>query len=86
VTETSQILLLLLDSRCPPLHCPPSLRSYLHSLKPRKEVVLVLTKSDLVDACALEEWRAWARRWWGGEVGVVAVKSYDLEVLQGVSS
>ncbi|KAH7886108.1 P-loop containing nucleoside triphosphate hydrolase protein [Phlebopus sp. FC_14] len=30
VTEISDILLLLLDSRCPPLHLPPSLAAYLN--------------------------------------------------------
>ncbi|KAF9225464.1 P-loop containing nucleoside triphosphate hydrolase protein [Gyrodon lividus] len=30
VTEISQILLVLLDSRCPPLHLPPSLATYLN--------------------------------------------------------
>ncbi|KIJ66294.1 hypothetical protein HYDPIDRAFT_109291, partial [Hydnomerulius pinastri MD-312] len=30
VTEISQILLVLLDSRCPPLHLPPSLVAYLN--------------------------------------------------------
>ncbi|KAK8850508.1 hypothetical protein IAR55_004426 [Kwoniella newhampshirensis] len=82
VTESSDILLLLLDSRCPPLHCPPSLRSYLQSLKPRKEIVLVLTKSDLVDPAAVEGWKAWAKEWWGEEgVQVVSVRSYDVDML-----
>lgn len=44
----------LLDSRCPPVLCPPSLRTYVQSLKPRKEVVLVRTVSDLVGPAALQ--------------------------------
>nr|KIR86570.1 GTPase [Cryptococcus tetragattii IND107] len=76
VTEASQILLLLLDSRCPPLHCPPSLRTHLKSLVPSKEIILVLTKSDLVDAKALEAWKIWVRSWWGQEsVHIVSVRS-----------
>ncbi|KIR53664.1 GTPase [Cryptococcus gattii Ru294] len=76
VTEASQILLLLLDSRCPPLHCPPSLRTHLKSLVPSKEIILVLTKSDLVDAKALEAWKIWIRSWWGQEsVHIVSVRS-----------
>ena len=83
VTEVSSIVLLLLDSRCPPLHCPPSLRSYIQNLKPRKEVILVLTKSDLVDSEALRGWRTWLKTWWGDEdVQIVAVQSYDVEMLQ----
>lgn len=64
MTESSQILLLLADARCPPLHLPPSLRTYVQSLKPRKEVILVLTKSDLVDADALSGWKEWVKVWW----------------------
>ncbi len=56
--------MLLLDARCPPLHIPTSLRAHVQALKPRKEVVLVLTKSDLVDPGALEGWRKWAKEWW----------------------
>ncbi|WWC65102.1 uncharacterized protein I303_107716 [Kwoniella dejecticola CBS 10117] len=83
VTETSNILLLLLDSRCPLLHCPPSLRSYLQNLKSHKEVILILTKSDLVDPAALEGWRDWVRSWWGQEgVQVVSVRAYDVELLK----
>jgi ribosome biogenesis GTPase A len=87
VTEASSIVLLLLDSRCPPLHCPPSLRSYIQNLKPRKEVILVLTKSDLVDPEALRGWRTWLKTWWGDEdVQIVAVQSYDVEMLQAGKS
>ncbi|BEI88039.1 uncharacterized protein CcaverHIS019_0107570 [Cutaneotrichosporon cavernicola] len=81
VVESSSILLLLIDSRAPPLHCPPSLRTYLRALKPRKEFVLVLTKADLVDSAALEGWRAWLKDWWGGEAQVVSVTSYDLGLM-----
>jgi ribosome biogenesis GTPase A len=78
-------LLLLLDSRCPPLHCPPSLRAYIQSAKFQKEVVLILTKADLVDANALEGWKVWVKEWWGRPVEVVTVMSYDQDILQGGS-
>lgn len=81
MTESSQIILLLLDSRCPPIHIPPSLKSYIQSLQPRREVVLVLTKADLVDPVALVGWKAWAREYWGQNVEVVGVVSYDTEAL-----
>ncbi|KAL1410090.1 hypothetical protein Q8F55_004093 [Vanrija albida] len=90
VTESSAILLLLIDARCPPLHCPPSLRAYVKALRPRKEVILVLTKADLVDAGALAGWRTWLEEWWaeGDEasatsVQIVAVSSYDKALLYG---
>ncbi|WVQ70681.1 hypothetical protein IAR50_000203 [Cryptococcus sp. DSM 104548] len=83
VTESSQVLLLLMDTRCPPLHCPPSLRTHLQSLSPSKEIILVLTKSDLVDAKALAGWKQWVQEWWGQEgVQVVSVRSYDIELLR----
>ena len=57
-------MLVLLDSRCPPIHLPHSLRSYLQDLQPRKEVILVLTKADLVDPIALNGWKDWIRSYW----------------------
>uniref|UniRef100_A0A8H8CQF2 Guanine nucleotide-binding protein-like 1 n=1 Tax=Psilocybe cubensis TaxID=181762 RepID=A0A8H8CQF2_PSICU len=52
VTEISQIILVLLDSRCPVLHYPPSLANYLTGRK----VILVLTK---VDISGTERVKAW---------------------------
>ncbi|GMK56024.1 hypothetical protein CspeluHIS016_0210800 [Cutaneotrichosporon spelunceum] len=93
VVEASSIILLLVDARCPPVHCPPSLRSYLRSLQPRREIILVLTKADLVDPDALAAWRVWLKQWWmlgpsttGDELEpqVVSVSSYDTSLLYGV--
>ncbi|EIW69909.1 hypothetical protein TREMEDRAFT_13269, partial [Tremella mesenterica DSM 1558] len=81
VSEQSHILLVLLDARCPPLHLPPSLRSYLHDLQPKKEIILLLTKSDLVDPLAVKEWMVWMKEYWGGDVEVVPVRSYDSQAL-----
>ena len=82
MTESSSILLLLLDARCVPLHCPPSLRTYLQRLTPKKEFILVLTKADLVDPTALEGWKTWIKSWWGDDrVQVVSVMSYDTDAL-----
>ncbi|KAH8930147.1 P-loop containing nucleoside triphosphate hydrolase protein [Atractiella rhizophila] len=58
VTEAAEILLVLLDVRCPLLHFPMSLQDHLRSLRPKKKVVLVLTKCDLVSEKLAEQWRA----------------------------
>lgn len=57
VTEASEILLILLDVRCPLLHFPQSLRDYTATLKPRKQFVLVLTKVDLVPMEIAQSWQ-----------------------------
>lgn len=51
----------------------------------QKEVILILTKSDLVDPAALEGWKEWTKDWWGRSVEVVTVTSYDQAYLQGPS-
>ncbi|EKM61304.1 uncharacterized protein PHACADRAFT_134794 [Phanerochaete carnosa HHB-10118-sp] len=57
VTEISQIVLVLLDSRCPLLHYPPSLASYLASPHlSRKRTILVLTKVDIAGAARAQAW------------------------------
>ncbi|KAA1467966.1 P-loop containing nucleoside triphosphate hydrolase protein [Dentipellis sp. KUC8613] len=73
VTELSQILLILLDSRCPLLHYPPSLSAYLSSVSAR--LILVLTK---VDISGHERASAWARYLTAKFPGVrvVMVESY----------
>lgn len=59
VTELSAILLVLLDSRCPPLHIPPALYSYITNLKPARQIIFVLTKIGVVgDECA-KKWKVW---------------------------
>ncbi|KZT55037.1 hypothetical protein CALCODRAFT_510367 [Calocera cornea HHB12733] len=81
VTELSDILLLLLDARCPPLHYPRSLEQYLLQLKPARKLVLVLTKVDVVGHERAARWAAWLRARFGadaeeGGVRVVMVESY----------
>ncbi|BGP31353.1 hypothetical protein JCM10296v2_003117 [Rhodotorula toruloides] len=57
-TETSDVLLVLIDVRFPLLHYPPSLRHYLRTLRPHpKPVILVLTKTDLVPRWVSEAWK-----------------------------
>ncbi|KAF8573562.1 P-loop containing nucleoside triphosphate hydrolase protein [Ramaria rubella] len=75
VSEISQIMLLLLDSRCPALHFPPSLHMYLSTLRPSRPLILVLTKSDLVPASYTAAWSAWLRNRYPS-IRVVKVESY----------
>lgn len=94
VTEQSNILLVLMDIRCPPVHFPASLRAYLRQQR-NKRVILVLTKVDLVSPSCVDGWKRWCREWWHGaegadkdeyEVDVVAVESYKREALHPSSS
>ncbi|KAI9057718.1 hypothetical protein FKP32DRAFT_1689029 [Trametes sanguinea] len=61
VTEISEILLILLDSRCPTLHFPPALTSYLSSVSnaPHLRLILVLTKVDIAGPARAAAWTAY---------------------------
>jgi hypothetical protein len=52
VNEISEILLVLLDARCPPLHFPPTLAAYLDG----RPVILILTKVDIVGPERAQAW------------------------------
>ncbi|KIM47738.1 hypothetical protein M413DRAFT_208353 [Hebeloma cylindrosporum] len=71
VTEISQIILVLLDSRCPTLHYPPSLSSYLGDRK----VILVLTKVDISGPTRVDAWIKYIHQH-HPNVLVVQVESY----------
>lgn len=74
VTEISQVLLILLDSRCPLLHYPPSLASYLAGL-PNRKVILVLTKVDISGPDRTNAWSDYLKKRYP-DVRVVQVESY----------
>ncbi|KAF8313837.1 P-loop containing nucleoside triphosphate hydrolase protein [Clavulina sp. PMI_390] len=75
VTEVSPILLVLLDSRCPPLHIPSSLYNHICSLKPARQIIFVLTKSGVVgNECSLA-WKAWLETRFPGSQ-VIRTESY----------
>ncbi|KAG8731249.1 hypothetical protein FRC11_004655 [Ceratobasidium sp. 423] len=78
VCEISSILMLLLDARCPPLHYPPSLDAYIKSLRPARQVILVLTKIDIVgEGCAVA-WSNWLKNRYGNNgIRVIGVQSYE---------
>ena len=74
VTEISQIFLILLDSRCPLLHYPPSLASYLSGL-PNRKIILVLTKVDISGSDRANAWSDYLKKRYP-EVRVVQVEAY----------
>ena len=55
VMEISQIILVLLDSRCPLIHFPPSLSTLVSDRK----VILVLTKVDISGPVLVDAWTAY---------------------------
>ncbi|KAF8640587.1 hypothetical protein AX17_000249 [Amanita inopinata Kibby_2008] len=71
VTEISQIILVLLDSRCPLLHYPPSLHNYLSNRK----VIFVLTKVDITGPVCVNAWVNYLRTRYAG-IQIVQVESY----------
>ncbi|KAF8445602.1 hypothetical protein L210DRAFT_3392554 [Boletus edulis BED1] len=91
VTEISQILLVLLDSRCPPLHLPSSLSAYLNiptsspsnDSSPRSKqtkskaphIILVLTKADISGPARTASWTSFLNTSYPG-VPVVPVEAY----------
>lgn len=76
VTEISQIILVLLDSRCPPLHYPPSLESYLSSPHLScKRTILVLTKVDISGPARAEAWSQYLKQRYP-LLRIVQVESY----------
>lgn len=74
VSEVSEILLVLLDVRCPLLHLPTSLQDYVSTLKPRKKCILILTKVDLVPKALADAWKAYFEKRYNYDV--VMVESY----------
>ncbi|KAJ8084465.1 hypothetical protein PM082_003235 [Marasmius tenuissimus] len=73
VTEISQIVLVLLDSRCPTVHLPPSLVQYLS--KQQVEVILVLTKTDICGPARVAAWRDYLHELYP-QFPIVQVQSY----------
>ena len=71
VVEISEIVLVLLDSRCPLLHFPPSLSTYLSDRK----VILVLTKVDISGHECADSWTRYFNHHYPG-LRIVQVESY----------
>ncbi|KAJ7808246.1 hypothetical protein B0H14DRAFT_2870704 [Mycena olivaceomarginata] len=71
VTEISQIVLVLLDSRAPLLHYPPSLADYLADHR----VILVLTKVDIAGPARTDAWTRYFKTLYP-DLRIVQVESY----------
>lgn len=71
VTEISQIILVLIDSRCPLLHFPPSLSTYLFS----RPIILVLTKVDISGAERATAWTSYLNKLYPC-IRVIQVEAY----------
>ncbi|CAO1632667.1 unnamed protein product [Jaminaea pallidilutea] len=85
VMDRSQIVLVLLDSRCPLLHLPAALERYLQRFA-RRRVILVLTKKDIVGNEVAQGWKDYLESKYE-EWPVVASESYArLERLEGQGS
>ncbi|TFK90785.1 P-loop containing nucleoside triphosphate hydrolase protein [Polyporus arcularius HHB13444] len=87
VTEISQILLILLDSRCPTLHLPPALTAYLAGVSnaSRLRTILVLTKVDIAGPDRAAAWTKYLTTRYPG-VRVVQVESYTEKHPDGEAS
>lgn len=66
--------MILLDSRCPLLHYPPSLASYLAGL-PNRKIILVLTKVDISGPDRANAWSDYLKKQ-HPHVRIVQVESY----------
>ncbi|EIW87030.1 P-loop containing nucleoside triphosphate hydrolase protein [Coniophora puteana RWD-64-598 SS2] len=73
VTEISEIMLCLLDSRCPLVHLPPSLATYLASQN--SKYILVLTKVDIAGPVCVAAWISYLESQHPG-VRIIQVESY----------
>lgn len=67
--------MILLDSRCPPLHFPNSLAKYLETLRPLRKLIFVLTKCDITGPERTELWKQHLEKTFPA-ARVVAVESY----------
>ncbi|THH10976.1 hypothetical protein EW145_g973 [Phellinidium pouzarii] len=75
VSEICQILLILLDSRCPPLHYPESLHSYISSFRTPHKTIFVLTKTDISSPERSFLWKQYLHSKYP-DVRIVIVESY----------
>lgn len=71
MTEISQIILVLLDSRCPTVHFPPSLVSFITGSHP----ILVLTKADIAGPQRIAAWKTLLMQQHPG-IPIVETESY----------
>jgi ribosome biogenesis GTPase A len=76
VLERSRVLVHLADVRCPLLHISDRLIEHVAALQPRKALVIVLTKTDLVSDARVRAWAEYLRARY--ELQVVAYNRDDI--------
>ncbi|KAJ0393338.1 hypothetical protein ATCC90586_008021 [Pythium insidiosum] len=70
--ERSDVLVHLVDARCPLLHLSDQLIRYIRSAHSSKRVMILLTKADIVAAERVEKWTAYIKERYGAELPVLA--------------
>jgi len=82
VVERSDVVCVLLDIRCPPLHLPFSLQEYLLRFAKLK-TILILTKCDLVNEGIVKSWKDWLQNKYPNWKVVVTESYVRKEKLEG---
>ncbi|KAI9998344.1 hypothetical protein PInf_002726 [Phytophthora infestans] len=72
VVERSSVLVHLADARCPLLHISDQLMTHIRTKFPRKRMMLVLTKTDLVAKNRVQEWSTYLQARYGQDIPVLA--------------
>ena len=75
MAEISHILLILLDSRCPPIHYPDSLHAYLTGFRPPRKLIFALTKIDITGPLRTSLWVDWLSEKFPGSQ-IITTESY----------
>ncbi|KAG7396263.1 hypothetical protein PHYBOEH_002581 [Phytophthora boehmeriae] len=79
VIERSAVLVHLADARCPLLHISDRLMTHIGTEFPSKRVVLMLTKTDLVEPERVRNWSTYLQMRYGQDTPVLAYNHADID-------
>ncbi|ETP44579.1 hypothetical protein F442_08854 [Phytophthora nicotianae P10297] len=79
VIERSSVLVHLADARCPLLHISDQLMTHIRTQFPWKRVVLVLTKTDLVEKDRVQKWSSYLQTRYGHDIPVLAYSRDEVD-------
>lgn len=79
VIERSSVLVHLADARCPLLHLSDRLIAHITETFPSKRMVIVLTKSDLVEKSRVRAWVEYLEHRYEHKISVLAYSLEDTE-------